>query len=320
MVFRMDLAETPMREREEHLDEVTSHDCAVPFRSRAADPQRPMTFVHMHRTFGELTVFRNDYSNYAGARPTGLERTSDRRMITIGVPFGPMRFEQADRQVAAGSGSLVAFWGYAPYRAEVRREIGYVALVAPVDALGLPHLLVRNVTGVDIGSSPVAPVLAVHLLTLLALPELGDAEERALEPPTRELVRALLVTAAGDEFAARHPLERTLELRAAAYLEANFTDPDVSVEALARHLGLSRTAGYALLKRMDVPFTSWVKARRLTRAAELLTAPATALAPIATIGTMAGMPDPATFARAFRSHHGMTPTQWRESRARPTNG
>ena len=38
MIFRMDLADTAPADREAHLDSVTSTDCAVPFRSRVADP------------------------------------------------------------------------------------------------------------------------------------------------------------------------------------------------------------------------------------------------------------------------------------------
>jgi AraC-like DNA-binding protein len=317
MIIRMDLADTPAPDREEHLDSVTSRDCPVPFRSRCADRTRPMTFVHTQRMFGDLTIFENVYSNYSGTRPVGVERSSDPKMITIGIPLGPMGFEQGDRQVRASAQSMVGFWGYLPYRAEVRQEITYTALAAPADSLGLPKLLVRNVTGVDIGASPLAAVFASHVRTLLALPEITAREETALEGPTLELLRSLLVTAAGDEFAAREPLERTLELRAMAFLETHFTQPDLSVERLARHLGVSRTRAFAVLRRMGIAFSEWVKNRRLSRAAELLTAPATSLVPIGDIANMVGIPDPATFARAFRSRFGQSPSAWRAGHHSP---
>lgn len=219
---------------------------------------------------------------------------------------------------------MVAFWGYAPYRAEVREEITYHALVAPADALGLPKLLVHNVTGVDIGRSPLAAVFAAHVRALLALPEMTEREETALAGPTLELLRALLVTAAGDEFAAREPLRRTVELRAIAHLEAHFTDRDISIENLARHLGVSRTTAYCVLRDMGIVFTEWVRERRLARAAHLLVAPTTALVPIGEVGVAVGIPDPATFARAFRARYGQSPSAWRAGATvaarRPTDG
>ena len=62
---------------------------------------------------------------------------------------------------------------------------------------------------------------------------------------------------------------------------------------------------------MDIAFADWVRERRLARAAELLAAPATALVPIAEVGAMVGLPDPATFARAFRARYGDSPRAWR---------
>jgi len=318
----MDLSDTSPADREAHLDSVTSSDCSVPFRSRVAEPALPITFVHTQRAIGEMTVFENVYSNYSGTRPVGVDRSSDRKMIAVGIPRGPTGFEQGDRQVRATSRSMVGFWGYSPYRAEVRREITYTALVAPAESLGLPKLLVHNVTGVDIGSSPLATVFASHVRALLALPEITPREEAALAGPTVELLRALVVTAAGDEFAAREPLQRTLELRAITYLEAYFTDPSLSVDRLARHLSISRTRAFALLREMDVVFTEWVRDRRLARAAELLTAPATSLLRIADVGAMVGIPDPATFARAFRTRYHQSASSWRAnaSPVRATTG
>ena len=315
MIARMDLADTPVRDREELLDSLTSVSCAVPFRSRCADRSRPLTFAHVERGFDDVTVFENRYSNYSGHRPVGAARLGAEQVMTIGLPLGPMGFAQGERRVRATAGSAVAFWGRSAYAAEVRREITYTALVVPVESIGLPSLLLANLTGVDIGRSPLAEVFTAHVRGLLALPELSAQEERALADPTRQLLRAVLVTAAGDEFAAREPLQRTLELRATAFLEARFTDPDPRVEALAAHLGVSRTAAFALLRRMGVGFTEWVKERRLTRAAELLRDPTSALVGVGRIGAMVGFGDPTTFSRAFRARYGQTPNAWRSSAA-----
>jgi AraC-like DNA-binding protein len=307
----MDLAETPANDREEYLDYLTTN-CAVPFRSNTADRERQQTFVHMHREFGRMTVFENTYSNYTGVRPKGVARSSDEKMITIGMPMGPMGFAQGDAQVRGSARSMVAFWGLAPYGAEVRSEIYYSALVAPIDDLGLPVVLVRNITGIDLGASPLATVFANHVRTLLALPDdLSVADANALAGPTLELLRALIVTAAGDEFQAREPLNATLSMRAMAYLEANIANADLSVALLATHLGVSRTRAYALLSEIGIVFTDWLRERRLERAAQMLRSPASGLLSIGEIARQVGFKDHATFTRAFRTKYATSPTEWR---------
>lgn len=306
----MDLAETSADDREEYLDFLTTN-CAVPFRSQCRDADRSMTFVHMHREFGRLTVFENTYSNYSGARPRGVARSTDEKMITIGMPMGPMRFAQGDAQVRGRSRSMVAFWGLAPYGAEVHDEIYYSALVAPIGDLGLPTVLVRNITGIDLGASPLATVFASHVQTLLALPEMAPHEEAALAGPTLELLRALLVTAAGDEFMAREPLTRTLGMRALAYLEANVNDPDLSVAMLATHLGVSRTRAYALLAELGIGFADWLRDRRLERAAQMLRSPVSGALPVGEVARQVGFRDHATFTRSFRAKYATSPSEWR---------
>ena len=177
--------------------------------------------------------------------------------------------------------------------------------------------MLTNLVGVDIGRSPLAQVLTAHVRGLLTLPELSAAEEHALADPTRQLLRAVLVTAAGGGAAGKDALQRTLELRATAFLEARFTDPDLCVERLAGHLGVSRTAAFALLARMGIGFSEWVRERRLERAAELLRDPATAAVGVGRVGAMVGFRDAATFARAFRARYGQSAGAWRASARRP---
>ncbi|TQJ31474.1 hypothetical protein FBY39_1951 [Microbacterium sp. SLBN-146] len=122
----MDLAETPANDREEYLDYLTTN-CAVPFRANTADRDRQQTFVHMHREFGRMTVFENTYSNYTGVRPKGVARSSDEKMITIGMPLGPMDVAQGDAQVRGSARSMVAFWG----SRTLRRRSGRRDLLQP---------------------------------------------------------------------------------------------------------------------------------------------------------------------------------------------
>ncbi|GAB3840358.1 helix-turn-helix transcriptional regulator [Dactylosporangium cerinum] len=95
------------------------------------------------------------------------------------------------------------------------------------------------------------------------------------------------------------------------HLRTHVTDPDLSADKLAAHFGISKRYLYAVLARMDVTLSEWIRAERLSRAARALTNPANALVSVAAIARTSGYPDHSTFSRAFKQQYGCTPSQWR---------
>jgi AraC-like DNA-binding protein len=82
-----------------------------------------------------------------------------------------------------------------------------------------------------------------------------------------------------------------------------------TTDEMARCAGLSRSA---LFERFEAvlgePPASWLAAWRMTVAADLLRAPDAA---VGAVGARVGYASEASFVRAFRRHHGVTPGRWR---------
>lgn len=90
-------------------------------------------------------------------------------------------------------------------------------------------------------------------------------------------------------------------------------DTDFDVEDLAAAAGYSRTRFSALYQQIrGTSPGAFLRRERLRLAETLLSRPEL---PIAKVGELVGYPDPTVFGRFFRSHHQMSPGDWRRRHA-----
>ncbi len=90
-------------------------------------------------------------------------------------------------------------------------------------------------------------------------------------------------------------------------------DTDFDVEDLAAAAGYSRTRFSALYQQLrGTSPGAFLRRERLRLAETLLSRPDL---PIAKVGALVGYPDPTVFGRFFRSHHQMSPGDWRRRHA-----
>jgi AraC-like DNA-binding protein len=90
-----------------------------------------------------------------------------------------------------------------------------------------------------------------------------------------------------------------------------FTDPDLTVEDVARHLGWSVSKLNRILKaRAGTSFTSWWTDMRLDRASRMLRETDFQVAQVA---LDCGFNTPAHFNRVFKERFGITPTDFRKA-------
>lgn len=94
-------------------------------------------------------------------------------------------------------------------------------------------------------------------------------------------------------------------------IEAHLAQPDLSVEAISRMMGMSYTVVHRKVTALTGrSLTLYVRAVRLQKARDLLADPALGIAEVA-YGT--GFNDPKFFSRVFSEEYGMTPTTFRKS-------
>jgi AraC-like DNA-binding protein len=94
-------------------------------------------------------------------------------------------------------------------------------------------------------------------------------------------------------------------------VDAQLHDPDLGVDTLAFQLGLSRRTIQMGFAKMNTTATAFIRARRLSRSADLLAQ--TSEATVTAIAFECGFNDAAYFTRCFRRHYGVPPTAWRQA-------
>ena len=108
--------------------------------------------------------------------------------------------------------------------------------------------------------------------------------------------------------------DRALFARVLATIHRRLGDSDLSVEELAREMGMSRSHLHRRLVRSgETPAGRLIRQTRLARAAALL---ASSDRSVGAVARAVGYPDPAHFTRAFKRELGATPSEWR-ARERP---
>ncbi|WP_207453271.1 helix-turn-helix transcriptional regulator [Herbiconiux sp. SYSU D00978] len=306
---QFELDALPSADRMPLLDEI-ARQASVSFRAHPLDPAKPVRFSHGSRFFHEVNVTQTQFGNWLGRRTAAQARDGSQPRLVLGAPAAAMTFEQHSRQVSTHGGGLVPIWSISPWRVAVDRPAGFRAVSLPLEALGLPYVLLRDLVGRDLGTSPLGSFVAQHLANLARLPDLAPEEEASLAGPTIDLVRAMLTAAAGDEFRGREPLARTLGARIMAFLQVHATDPELSAESVAAHFGISRRYLFALMSGRGIAMHEWVREERLRRAAALLVDPANGRVSIAAVAQRSGFVDHSSFSRAFRRRFGCTPSEW----------
>ena len=111
------------------------------------------------------------------------------------------------------------------------------------------------------------------------------------------------------------PLDEQLIQRAIAYVEQNISSPDLSVEDLSKHLGMSRVHLYKKLMALTGrPPIEFIRVIRLKRAAQLLKDPAQNVADVA---YAVGFNNPKYFSKYFKEEFGVLPSKFASSNANP---
>lgn len=127
-----------------------------------------------------------------------------------------------------------------------------------------------------------------------------------------DLVRALLLTAAGDpgpEPAEPEPLRRIRR-----YIEEHLDDPALCAEGIAAAHNVSLRQLYKQWSPTGVGLAEHIIARRLERARETLRTHRHLT--VSAVARRHGFSDPTHFARRFRAAYAVSPSRWRDEHAR----
>ncbi|MGY1609392.1 MULTISPECIES: helix-turn-helix transcriptional regulator [unclassified Geodermatophilus] len=188
------------------------------------------------------------------------------------------------------------------------------ALLVPLDRLGLPVDVVRRAAP-RLRTSALHGLVRAHLQWLAddAAGLSADPGAAALGGATVELVRALVLSAAGDDRPDPPAPEDPLVTRVRAHVARYSTDPDLTPDAVARAHGVSVRHLYKALAAAGVSLEQEVIAQRLEAARTRLASPAGRQRSIAATARSCGFADPSHFARRFRRAYGTSPREWQRT-------
>lgn len=120
---------------------------------------------------------------------------------------------------------------------------------------------------------------------------------------------ALSLGAAHDGVAAGRAIPAARLRMAKSYIAENSNRRDLSVGAVAAHLGLTPRNLQRLFESEGTTFSEFLLSQRLNRAHRMLTEPRLAQNPVGTIAYDAGFGDLSYFNRSFKRRFGMTPRE-----------
>ena len=234
----------------------------------------------------------------------------ERTLLLSLTTSGTAEFRQNGTAVQLAAGGLVQYCSTIPFAATLN-NVARHTLMIPYAAVDLPaHLIEARAGQLVDATKPLGRIVVKYLRDLGAHGVyLSPAERLALEKPTLNLLRALLMTTTAATARARDPLHATLGIRMEDFLRAHLREPDLNIGRVATAHGVSERYAYLVLAQQGISLGDWLRSERLRGAArELLANPD---ATIAAVASMWAFPDHANFTRAFRRAVGMSPREYR---------
>jgi AraC-like DNA-binding protein len=316
MALVLDTAAVPPADRHELVQEVLGRS-GVPshFRLNTA-PQDVRLRMEAWR-LGDMPLLRTDGTGLHRSRSSRHLRMDAPELIGVGLVTSGRESiytaHGATQRLRVNDIHIVDQTGVYEFAHRGRFGGSLVARVS-YDELGVPVDTVRAAVP-RLAASSLLPLLRGHMVELAGCVDRVADDTRAaaaLSAATVELVRALVVSAAGDR-RERSVLHETLRTRVVAHLRAHLREPDLTPARVAAEHNVSLRTLYNVWGDRDGTLNDWIIRRRLEGARGELADPDVRTT-VATIARRWGFRDPAHFAQRFRAVYGLSPGAWRDVR------
>ncbi|GAA0222570.1 helix-turn-helix domain-containing protein [Cryptosporangium japonicum] len=271
--------------------------------------------------FGPAKVFNIEASGTTLRRTPKMSRSSDESSIVLALPTrtdNHMTWAREERLF--GPRDLILVDLSVPYVYGWKGAGASYALHVDVDHLGVPRDLI-HAAATQPRRSPLYDLVRDHVARLTAQAEqLADTAAAAeLGVASAELMRALVISAAGSGQRLRDSMQSSTQARVQAYVRQNLRDPDLTPARIAAANAMSLRALYKLYETMGQSLEQSIIEQRLQGARADLTASHRRYTSIAAVGRAWGFSNPSFFTAKFRQAFGVTPRQLVAARSVPEN-
>ncbi|WP_331769222.1 helix-turn-helix domain-containing protein (plasmid) [Embleya sp. NBC_00888] len=291
------------------------------------------------RTVGavDMTIPNEAYSGTSRTTPLGrlkavtvdgdcLSALRTRRLVAQGdedeyvvvtvLDTGVARLEQDGRAAPLGPGDIVIYDMARPVRLALPPSFRTKSLVLPRDVLGLSESDMAKITACPLGpDTPLGRLLSPFLAGLVD--SAGTHPPRTGELLARnavDLLRLLAAELLGRTSTDTSEGNRALLLRIQAFIDDHLADRDLTPQAIARAHHISLRYLHKLFESEDTTVGRWIQRCRLEECRRDM-ARQTNGSTIAAVAHRWGFTSAAHFSRVFRTAYGMSPREWRDSKA-----
>ncbi len=259
-------------------------------------------------------------SRYRGTGLT-IERTerhlADMFMshLRLTVPSaGVISGAQADNEFTVSEGQAAAVRFDQPFSTSTGDDVDIVEIYLPVSSLVVRDINPNGIAGRSWNLSATARTAVDFVSALLRQPT-------PVAPGQTDMVAdilsgiALLIVADGVDPVSAPPVSREMDLRLRAFsvIDARFTDPDLSPDAVAAALHVSPRSLFRAFEESGTTVGRLIQQRRLSRVAMALERESSTKT-IAALAHANGFHGADQLTRAFRKQFGTTPSEFRTRR------
>jgi AraC family transcriptional regulator, positive regulator of tynA and feaB len=265
------------------------------------------------RNFVSRTISVIHVQGSAIALHKGSSRASDVHLLRL--QRGSVELAHADGCTRLEAGQFVAFRGAQAFQFRHERSIDLLAVFLPARAVErwLPDWQAAEFVTVSNDHQAEGRLsldIARDLLDSGSQLQDSAASELVGETVIRLLARSLATTSL-DAAAAPEDLAEAQRRKVRQFCRKNLGSTSLSVEAVARAIGLSRASLHRLFQDQPHTLMQWVQLERVEACRRLLDAPGLAARTLTEIALSQGFKSPAHFSAAFRQRYGLTPRDYR---------
>ncbi|MDI2129005.1 helix-turn-helix domain-containing protein [Yinghuangia seranimata] len=267
---------------------------------------------------GYLEVSTIDADPHRVCRTPRLITPDRRDFVVVALPAaGTVSVRQHGRTAEVTPGDMVVFDTSRPYVLDFRERVRVQTFRVPRRVVTTTDTALGAVAGTAIRADHgVAAMLAPFLTNLAA--SVGTCDGTVgdrLAGHVVDLVGTLVAERtgrAGD--GAESPAKTELIRRVRGYINEHLADPDLSPLSIAAAHHISLRYLYQLFAAEDSTVSRWIQQRRVEEAGRELADGNRMGDGVFTVARRWGFVNASHFSRAFRSVHGMSPSDWRRLR------
>jgi AraC-like DNA-binding protein len=263
---------------------------------------------------GDVVLTHLEASRHRVTRSSSLARATEAPYLKIVAPWvGCAGVEQKGRETWVTPGQWSIYDTTDSYAVANPERVEHLIVMLPRTAIAERGLAIDDLMARRLGGSGGVSRLALETMrnAFRELRSMPEPAARGVGDAITQLVHLSLLDLAGQATALTQ--REALRERIKQHVALHLADPDLTVDAIARALNVSRRQLYNAFAEEPDGVASYIQARRLEACRRAFADRASAHRSITDIALGFGFQNMAHFSRVFRANLGMAPSDYRRS-------